>query len=85
METYKNPKIKNFDVDLRMRDFEEANTRYGLQYRMNCFSLQSVQEILAMACEDIVPNGEYSDSECCLWSAMREVLRAENVISSKEG
>ena len=80
METYNNPKIKNFKPDLRMRDMEESNTRTGLQYRRNCFSLESIQEILAMACEDVTPDIHYSDSECCLWSAIRSVLRAEKAI-----
>ena len=77
---YKNPKIKNYNVDARMRYFEALNKEFGLEYGMNCFSVQSIEEILAMACENIVPNGHYSDGECTLWEAMRRVLRHEKMI-----
>ena len=72
---YVNPKIKNFKVDYNQMEREESQNI--LQFRSNCLSKERAVELLAMACEDICPNAEYSDFECEVWHMFRMVLRHE--------
>ena len=77
---YRNPKIKNVYIDYgRMELNEENAVEYGLQLGMNCFSMERVAELLAMAIEDVWPDIHYSDSECCLWGELRRVLMKEGL------
>lgn len=77
---YKNPKIKNVEIDYdRMELNEENAVEYGLHLGMNCFSTEKIEELAAMACEDIWPDIHYSDSECCLWGVLRRVLMKEGL------
>ena len=72
-----NKKIKNVQIDyMKMADMEE-HVITGKGYY---FSYEKVRELLAMACEDIVPDGSYADVDCCLWSDMREILHKENLL-----
>ena len=43
-------------------------------------ALPEVSLLLEMALEDVYPNGKFSDSECCVWEEMREVLRRHGII-----
>ena len=72
---YKNSKIKNVQIDyVKMANTPEYVIRGGEVY----FGPEKVRELLAMACEDVWPNGNYGDAECCLWGMIREVLCKEN-------
>ena len=74
---YVNENIKNVQIDwIRMANSEELDVKDGEVF----FSYEKVRELLAMACEEVYPNGHYGDAECCLWGMMREVLRKENLI-----
>ena len=73
---YENKKIKNIEIDtIRMMNKPEYIFKGNEYY----FSYEKVRELLAMACENIVPNGHYGDVECCLWSEMKIILCKENL------
>lgn len=73
---YENKKIKNVQIDSsRMMGKPE----YILKGNEYYFSYEKVRELLAMACEDIWPDGHYGDIECCLWGEMRHILCYENL------
>lgn len=79
-------KIRNVTIDYnRMAEIEEhffcEQGGERLQLGANCIELHKAGELLAMACEDIVPDGAFSDYECCVWEEFRRVLRCER----KEG
>ena len=75
-------KVKNVKIDYaRMQEVHEDldTERYGrLQLGVNCVELHKAGELLAMAMENIYPDGSYSDYECCVWEEFRRVIRAEN-------
>ena len=73
---YENDKIKNVKIDYSKMVNTPAYIYRGNQL---FFSYEKVKELLAMACEDITPNGHYGDDECCLWSEMRQILCYENL------
>lgn len=73
---YENKKIKNVQIDYtKMVNSPE----YVIKGYETFFSFEKVRELLAMACEDIYPDGHYGDVECCLWEEMRRILRKENL------
>lgn len=43
------------------------------------FPTEAIEELLDMAIKGIVPNGEFSDLECCIWESFRHVLRNNNL------
>ena len=72
-----NKKIRNVNIDyMRMAN---ASEHYIIQDNEYFFPYEKIRELLAMACEDIYPDGGYGDAECCLWGDMREILRKENL------
>lgn len=75
-------KIKNVSVDYArmVDDVHEMLQHERLQLGSNCIELHKAGELLAMACEDIVPNGTFSDYECVVWEEFRRVLRHEQMI-----
>ena len=73
---YENKKIKYTQIDSsRMMNKPE----YILKGNEYYFAYEKVKELLAMACEDIYPDGHYGDVECCLWEEMRRILCYENL------
>ena len=71
-----NEQIKNIQIDRsRLVNKPGCIIRGNETY----FSYEKVRELLAMACEDIYPNGRYSDTECCMWGDMRSILCYENL------
>ena len=69
-------RIKNVDLDYD----ELVNTpAYIIKGDRYFFSYEKVKELLAMACEDVWPNGKYGDIECCLWGDVRRILCKENL------
>ena len=73
---YENEKIKNVQIDYgRMINKPE----YVIKGNEYYFSYEKVRELVAMACEDIYPNGHYGDVECCLWGEIRRILCKENL------
>ena len=79
---YENDKIKNVQIA-----YDKMVNTAGLIVRGNeyFFSYEKVRELLAMACEDIYPNGHYGDVECCLWGEMRSILRKEGFTKTEPG
>lgn len=73
---YENKKIKNVQIDY---DKMVNQPEYIIKGNRYYFSYEKVRELLAMACEDIYPNGHYGDVECCLWGDMRRILCKENL------
>ena len=71
---YENDKIKNVDIN-----YYEMGEQYVIRGDRYYFSYEKVKELLAMACEDIYPNGYYGDVECCLWGEMRRILCKEGL------
>ena len=81
MNYKQNCRIKNFKVDYNRMDIcENRLTEDPLlkaDYGVTAIGLNKAQELLAMVCEDIYSDGNYSDFECCVWSALKRVLIAE--------
>lgn len=75
-----NNKIKNVNIDYRLMEFRETDKEHPAKFGVTAVSLHKVEELLAMAAENIVPDGNYSDFECCVWESMRKVLYAESLI-----
>lgn len=73
---FENKKIKNVKIDYAKMD---GSGEYVVKDYAVFFSSEKVRELLAMACEDVWPDGHYGDAECEVWSIMREVLRKENL------
>ena len=73
---YEDKKIKNVDLNFDALVNVPAYITRGNQY---FFSYEKVKELLAMACEDICPDGHYGYIECCLWGDMRRILCKENL------
>ena len=38
------------------------------------YDLDGLRELMEMALQDKVPNGDYSDMSCCVWSLFRECI-----------
>ena len=77
----KTDKIRNIDLNHDELVNTPAYTTRGNRYY---FAYEKVKELLAMACEDIYPDGDYGDVECCLWSEMRRILYKENLKELEE-
>ena len=73
---YENKKIKNVKIEYSKMVGKPEYIIVGSELY---FSVEKVRELLAMACEDIYPNGHYGDNECCLWENMRQILCKENL------
>jgi len=71
---YENPKIKSVRIDYAKMEEENNGTMTDDRYN-RYYSFEKVRELVAMSCEGIVPNGNYGDDECCMWSAINQVLR----------
>lgn len=72
-----NKKIKNTNIDYRrMSEAENHRAEYGV----TAITVQKAEELLAMAAENITPDGSYSDYEVSVWETFLAVLRAENMI-----
>lgn len=72
-----NTKIKN--VHIEYMNMERAETQKA-DYGVTAISEYKAEELLAMAIENICPDGSYSDFECSVWQTFRNVLRKENLI-----
>ena len=75
---YYNDKIKNVHIDYARMERERDGFIHDDDYNYY-FSFEKIRELLAMASEDIIPNGHYSDAECDVWSAMHSVLCNEGL------
>lgn len=54
--------------DVSTGEYEDLQTGY------NCITENRVIELLKMAMEDKIPDGNYSDYEIAVWSKMRTVI-----------
>lgn len=69
-----NKKIKKVRIDYRrMSEAENHRAEYGV----TAITVHKGAELLAMAMENITPDGSYSDYEVAVWEEFSRVLRAE--------
>lgn len=54
--------------DVSTGEYEDLQTGY------NCITVNRAIELLKMAMEDKIPDGNYSDYEMAVWSKMRTVI-----------
>lgn len=54
--------------DVSIGEYEDLQTGY------NCITGSRAIELLKMAMEDKIPDGNYSDYEIAVWSKMRTVI-----------
>lgn len=72
-----NKKIKKVRIDYRrMSEAENQRAEYGV----TAITIHKAAELLAMAAENVFPNGNYSDYEVAVWEEFCRVIRAEGLI-----
>lgn len=42
------------------------------------YTIDELRALSDMAKEDVWPDGEFSDMDCCVWSLLRELVRMEH-------
>ena len=75
-----NQRIKHAKIDYFMMEHRETDAEHPARFGVTAVCMERAGELLAMAIEDVAPDGTYSDFECCVWSEFRRVLSAECLI-----